>query len=353
MSTKPKSTTLYPHPFSAAYWRDAAAELKDFRMLVIAAMMVALRVALKPVSIPLAPNLNFNVAAPLINALGAMIFGPVVAGLAACVSDTLGCILFPTGVYFFPCMFVEVAGSMLMAMFFYRARISVLRVILARFSMDLLVNIVLNSAVMFWYYKVIMGKSYAAMLLPAIIKNLCFFPLEAILLTVFLAVMIPVTYRMKLTYDGGANRASMRLTKPYLALLAVLFAVGVGSLFGYMTYYYNTNTLSKFYSTQEQAQTAKDMYAIITQHQQDVQDTPAVAIIDSAYRAFPSKDVTYNVSVYQVDPQVAASDEMENLWALKKTPASKHEALTKLATADITIDGKTGEVLSYIYTPVQ
>ena len=58
-----KSTTLYPHPFSKAYWHDAATELKDTKMLVIAALMIALRVSMKWTVIPLAPNLNINVGA--------------------------------------------------------------------------------------------------------------------------------------------------------------------------------------------------------------------------------------------------------------------------------------------------
>ena len=111
-----KSTTLYPNPFSKAYWHDAVMELKDTKMLVIAALMIALRVSMKWTVIPLAPNLNINVGAPLINAMGAMIFGPVVAALAACVSDLAGYLLFPQGgVYFLPYMFVEVAGSVLFA----------------------------------------------------------------------------------------------------------------------------------------------------------------------------------------------------------------------------------------------
>ena len=52
---KVKNTTLYPHPFSKAYWRDAAAELKDTKMLVVTALMVALRIVLKPLAIPLGP----------------------------------------------------------------------------------------------------------------------------------------------------------------------------------------------------------------------------------------------------------------------------------------------------------
>ena len=93
---------LYASPFSKAYWRDAVRELGKVRMLAVAAILIAVRVALKSVAIPIAPptlmiNLGF-----FVNALGAMIFGPVVAIIAAAISDTLGCILFPTGVYFFP-----------------------------------------------------------------------------------------------------------------------------------------------------------------------------------------------------------------------------------------------------------
>ena len=79
-----KSPTLYPNPCSKAYWRDAALELKDTRMLVFAALMIALRVALKSLGIPIAADLRINVAF-FINALGAMVFGPVVAVLAAAV----------------------------------------------------------------------------------------------------------------------------------------------------------------------------------------------------------------------------------------------------------------------------
>ena len=35
------SAAMYPHPFSKAYWRDAARELKDLRKLTFAALMIA------------------------------------------------------------------------------------------------------------------------------------------------------------------------------------------------------------------------------------------------------------------------------------------------------------------------
>ena len=192
-----KSAALYSSPFSKAYWRDAAAELKDTRMLVFAALMIALRVAMKSMSIPIAADLRINTAF-FINALGAMIFGPAVAIVSAAISDTLGCILFPTGAYFFPFIFIEIAGSLIFALFLYRARVTATRVILSRFCIDFFVNIVLNTPVMWIYYKMVLGKSYAIFQLPRIIKNLALFPLESVLLTLFLAAVMPVGRRLGL-----------------------------------------------------------------------------------------------------------------------------------------------------------
>ena len=185
-----KSTRLYAHPFSKDYWRDAAAEFKDTKMLVFAALMIALRVALKSVRIPIAPNLDIYVTL-FVNALGAMTFGPVVAIAAAAVSDTLGCLLFPSGPYFFPFIFTEIAGSLIFALFLYRAEITVKRVALCRFCVNFLVNIVLQTPIMALYYQMMLGKSYTWFNLPRIIKNLALFPFEAALLVLFLRYAVP------------------------------------------------------------------------------------------------------------------------------------------------------------------
>ena len=128
MSTLQKSTTLYKTPLSAAYWRDAAAELKDTKMLVFAALMIALRVALKLISIPIAPNLDINTAF-LANALGAMVYGPVVASLSAIISDVLG-VMLQGDPYFPPFVLTEIAGSLIFALFLYRTKVTPTRVIL-------------------------------------------------------------------------------------------------------------------------------------------------------------------------------------------------------------------------------
>ena len=345
MATKEKNRTLYSHPFSKAYWRDAAAELKSTRTLVIAALLIALRVALKTVVIPLAPNLNINVAAPLINALGAMIFGPVVAAAAALVSDTLGCIIFPQGPYFFPCAFVEVAGSVLFALFFYRTKMRPTRVILARFSMDLFVNIILNSAVMFWYFQVFYQKSYVEMLLPAIIKNLCMFPIEAFVLTLFLSVMIPVTYKLGLTHDASADKNSMKFTTKQFALLLTLFAVGVGGLLTYLNYHYQTKSLSASYSTSERVEKNQLMQEFVVGESDEYDNVETITIVESAFKEFFTGKITYSVAIYEVTTPLDAEQE-EACWKYSKSKAKKDENLTFQSYATIVVD-KGGDVVSF------
>ena len=362
-----KSTTLYPHPFSKAYWRDAAMELKDTKMLVIAALMIALRVSMKWTVIPLAPNLNINVGAPLINAMGAMIFGPVVAALAACISDLLGFLLFPQGgVYFLPYMFVEVAGSVLFALFFYRAKVTVTRVILARFSMDLFVNIILNSFVSMWYYAAIMGKSYAFMILPAVIKNLCLFPIESFLLTLFLSVVIPVTRRLKLTYVAPSDSTEvaeperkkshradeLKFDKKHLILLLVLFAVGVSCVVGYLAYYYDHNSISGSYTAEERYEINTHMIDVVQDQSDTYDDAVLVTTVESAYKKFFGDTTTYNVAVYVVDDSALQSYDknLEDIRGLSKSKAkavADDGVMTRAADAVIVLNNDTGEVVSF------
>ena len=126
MSTQ-ASANLYPHPFSRAYWRDAAAELKSTKMLIITALMIALRVVLKPLAIPLGPQLSIQTAM-LATALGAMLYGPVMAIPAAIISDAIGFLIYPTGDYFLPFVLTEIASTMAYALCLYRAKPTALRV---------------------------------------------------------------------------------------------------------------------------------------------------------------------------------------------------------------------------------
>jgi len=350
MTKAQKSTALYPHPFSKAYWRDAAAELKSIKMLVVTALMIALRIALKPLAIPLGPQLSIQTAM-LATALGAMIFGPVVAIPAAMISDTIGFMIFPTGDYFLPFMLTEIASTMIYALCLYRAKPSATRVILARFFICFFVNVVLQQFIFAWQYTY-MGNPDGAksailsiMTTARLFKNLFFFPIESIVLTVFLKAMIPITSRAKLTYGG---KAGLDFTKKQIIALVVLFAIGIGSSIGYLNYYYNNNSVTKDYSAEEVIAKNHQMHDIIVGEESDVSADTTLAVIEYAAKPFFGKDTTYTVALYQAKEDASIT---ENMWSYKKTPASKDETLERIATVTIVTDNKSEEVLSFELNP--
>ena len=217
---------LFRTPFSKEYWRAALAEFRNLKMLLFAALIVALRIALKSVSIPVAADLKIGVGF-LVNAFGSMVYGPVIAIAGAAVSDTLGALLFPYGPYFPLFLITEIAGSLVFALFFYRAEITSLRVILSRFCIDFFVNIVLQTPIMMAYYQIMLGKSYKVFHLPRIIKNLVMFPIESVVLILFFQLLIP-----PLTQAGQLPKGMNKLTftKRNITVLVILTLIGAAAV---------------------------------------------------------------------------------------------------------------------------
>ena len=352
MAKVQKSTTLYPHPFSKAYWLDAAAEMKDIKMLVVTALMIALRIALKPFAIYIGPQMAIQTAT-LATALGAMVFGPVVAIPAAIISDTIGFIIFPTGDYFLPFMLTEIASTMAYALCLYRAKPSATRVIVARFIICFVVNVVLQQVIFAWQYTY-MGNPEKAkdtlmgiMTFARLAKNLFFFPIESVVITLFLKVLIPITSRMKLTYGG---KTGMEFTKKQIAVLVILLVVGIGSAVGYLNYYYNNNSVTKDYSAEEVVEMNHLVHDMITQQEPEVDADNTLAVIEYAAKPFFGDSTTYTVALYEAKEGNAITDSM---WSYKKTPASKDETIQRVATVTIVADNKTNEVLSYGSEPAE
>ena len=365
MARVQQSTALYPHPFSKAYWRDAAAELKSTKMLVITALMIALRVALKPFAIYIAPQLAIQTAM-LATALGAMIFGPVVAIPAAIISDTVGFMLFPTGDYFLPFVLTEIASTMIYALFLYRAKTaSPIRVLLARFCICLFVNVMLQQVIFAWQY-MYMGNPESAksaitgmMTTARIFKNLCFFPIESAVLVLFLGFLMPVTKRAKLTYSSDED---MKFTKSTVIALVVLVLVGAGLSVGYLTYRYQSTSRSADYTTEQRLEANHTMTDLVLEKTDDWDAETVVCIVDSAFRPMFEDETAYTVSVYILDEGAfaagQAADEdytMDTLWGYSKSGPKKDEygSLVKVATAQIQKNEKTGEILSFEIAPVE
>ena len=364
MSRVQKSMRLYAHPFSLDYWRDAALELKDTKMLVITALMVALRIALKPAAIPLGPSLYIQTAT-LATALGAMIFGPIMAIPAAIISDTVGFMIWPTGDYFLPFVLTEIASTLFYALFLYRAKVTPIRVMLARFCICFFVNVVLQQIIYAWYYTYIGNPDQAKesimgiMTVTRIFKNLALFPIEAVVLTLFLKVLMPVARGAKLIY---CPESDMRFTKKQIAVLVLLVLVGVCSALGYLTYRYQSTSRSADYSDKQRVEANQDMTDLVLEKTDDWDSETVVCIVDSAFRPMFEDETDYTVSVYILDAEAfaagQAADEkytMNTLWGYSKSgpKKDKYQSLIKVATAEIQKNEKTGEILSFSVAPVE
>ena len=364
MSKVQKSTRLYSHPFSLDYWRDAAAELKDTKMLVITALMVALRIALKPAAIPLGPSLYIQTAT-LATALGAMIFGPVMAIPAAMISDTVGFMIWPTGDYFLPFMLTEIASTMIYALFLYRAKVSPVRVMLARFGICMFVNVVLQQMIYAWYYVYIGNPEEAKesimgiLTVTRIFKNLALFPVEAVVMTLFLRVLMPVARRAKLIY---CPESDMRFNKKQIIVLVLLICVGVCSATGYLAYRYSNTSRSADYSAKERVATQKEMAQLVLDKTDEWDEETVIVVVDSAFRGLLEKETDYTLAVYILDEEAFAAGQeadskytIDTLWGYSKSgpKKDKYQSLIKVASVKMTRNEKTGEILSWNLTPVE
>ncbi len=347
------SQTLFKTPFSGTYWRLAASELRSTKKLAFAAMMIALRVLLKPVKIPLGPYLNINTDF-VVNAVGAMSFGPVVALAVGAITDTLGALLFPGGVYFFPFIFVEMAGALFFALMLYRTEITVGRVILTRFLINFGVNLVIQTPVMALYYQMVLGKYYSLIDLPRIIKNMALFPFEAAVLIVLLKYVTPPLNRQGFVKSRVSGLELNRRT--WIGLISLML-LSVGLATGYSLYSYNTTSLSAGYTSQERAEKNQMLNEIVLSRHPEWDAESTVTVVESALPKFGNPEITYTAAVYQADLEAIRArtaeggKDLEAVRGYSKSPAAKDEALSRQTGVTAVINGETGAVLSYQETP--
>jgi ECF transporter S component (folate family) len=183
---------LYRTPFSRSYWRDALGELKDLRKLVFAALMIAACLILNKFKIPLGENLSLSITF-LARALCAAVCGPLVAIVFGAAEDTLGFFLSTSsGPYFPGYMITTITGCIIYALFFYRARITLWRIIIAKLITNIQ-NVLLGSL----WSAMLYSKGYIYYMSTSGVKNLLYYPVQVLLLVLLLQEVLPVMHRLR------------------------------------------------------------------------------------------------------------------------------------------------------------
>ena len=178
---------------SPAYWRASLEEMKSLRRWVFAALICALSIVVGAFFLSVGPNLRVKFTF-FFTAVGCAVYGPFLGLLVGAVSDILGYVLFPSGAFFPGYTLSAMAGGLIYALFLYRKKITVLRLFLAKFFVNYLVNVGLGCL---WSH-IIYGKGYLYYASTSLVKNTLLLPLEVILLSVLFAVLIPAFSRMGL-----------------------------------------------------------------------------------------------------------------------------------------------------------
>ncbi len=216
------------------YWSEAAKNFTRTKMLVYAALICALRIVVKAIKIPVLPgNLTITFDA-YVNAIGSLVYGPLIGLAVGAVSDTVGALLFPSGTYFFPFIFVEMSSSFIFGLFLWKRKITVPRVIFAKFAVSFFCNIVLTSLVMKWFYAYLgTGKAYPFINAVRIVKNLILFPIEGILICFVLNAFIPALKQLRFVSE---TQLGLKPTLKDFILVGALLLLSVALVLFYVLF---------------------------------------------------------------------------------------------------------------------
>jgi ECF transporter S component (folate family) len=206
--------------FSLAYWREAAAQFANLRMVCVAAMFIALRVILKLCTVSITNSVHVEIDF-LADALGSALFGPLMGLACGAITDTINAVCFPVGPYFMPFILQEMLGSFLFGLFFWRRKLTVSRILVAKCADTVLCNMILNSLLLMWLY----GGNFAFMTLPRFVKNISFYPVECFCLTILFTAVLPGLSRLPI--GTNLRAAGLKMTKRHYLVLGILLGVAV------------------------------------------------------------------------------------------------------------------------------
>lgn len=183
---------MYSHPFSAAYWRDAARELRDLRKLTFAALMIAMCVVLSHIpSVPLFGGAKVTWGF-LARSVCALACGPVLGMVFGFAEDILSFFLTGGGGYpFFPgYTLTTMLGVLIYALFFYRTPITIRKIFLAKLVTNI-ENVVLGAL----WMAILSGKAWYVTASASALKNLIMLPVQTVLLVLLFCALLPVLRR--------------------------------------------------------------------------------------------------------------------------------------------------------------
>ena len=158
------------------------------KKLAFLAILMAIHIVLQLFKIPVGNNLNIYLTF-LIMMLVASSFELPVVIIYAGVYDIISFFLFPEGNFMIEYTLVTILGAIIYHLFLYK-KINILTVSLSKFSVNLICNVLLESAITTHYWGA--EKGYMYYVSASTIKNLIMLPIEIALFMVFINLLKPL-----------------------------------------------------------------------------------------------------------------------------------------------------------------
>ena len=172
MSKNPSSSEKKQNMFLSS-----SQELKKVPVLAVCAMFAALALILNSVaSINIGPYIKSGFSA-IPNQLVDYLFGPVTGSLFAGILDIVKYVMKPDGAFFFGFTFNAMLAAFIYGCFYYKKKLTLRRVLLAKLIVVLVVNVLLSTL----WLDMLYGKGFLVLLPARAVKNLIMWPIDSVI----------------------------------------------------------------------------------------------------------------------------------------------------------------------------
>ncbi|MBR5284151.1 MAG: folate family ECF transporter S component [Clostridia bacterium] len=177
---------MYNSPFSRAFWRDSLENARSLKTLVICALCMAMSIILGYFYIPITESLSIRFTYLATSTVG-LVAGPVAALIYGAAVDLLDFMMHPGYTFFFGYTLSAMVGAFFYAIFYYRQRITILRIVLCRLCVNLIVNVVMGA----YWSNMLYGKGFIYRMTTSFFKNIIMLPIEVIITIAFFSLLLP------------------------------------------------------------------------------------------------------------------------------------------------------------------
>lgn len=171
-----------------ALLKSSSLELKKTKTIVLCGLFLCIAVVLNTQEITIGEITTLSYSF-IINAIVGFLFGPIPAGIVACLTDVVGHFLYPKGSYFFGFTLNYILEGVTYGLLLYRGffgnKKMIFRIIGCRLFVGFFVQLVLGSK----WVSMLYGSDLTVLMQARFIKELVVFPIQVIVVFAIIKVI--------------------------------------------------------------------------------------------------------------------------------------------------------------------